>query len=350
MSLRLQFELVRGALELGVDLTVAAGETLALVGPNGAGKSTCLAAIAGLVAIARGCIALGDEVFDDGRRAAFVPPERRGIGSLFQDHLLFPHLSVLDNVAYGRRCRGARRAAAQAVAREWLARTGIAELAAARPRELSGGQAQRVALARALAADPRILLLDEPLAAVDAAARRALRRELAEHLRTFAGPRLVVTHDPVDAFALADRVAVLEGGRLVQVGAPAELGRGPRSRYVADFVGLNCFRGSVRGGVFALASGAHLVVVTPHDGPALATIHPRSVALFLARPQGSPRNCWQATIAAVEPAQGSVRIQLGGDVPLVAEVTAGSVEGLGLAPGGRVWVAVKATEIGVSAA
>jgi molybdate transport system ATP-binding protein len=347
MSLNLQFALSRGTLSLDVDLQVAAGETLALVGPNGAGKSSCLLAIAGLLHIDGGLIRLGDELLDGGPQGPFVPPERRGIGFLFQDHLLFPHLSVLDNVAYGLRARGRSQREARAQARAWLTRVGLADRAEVRPRELSGGQAQRVALARALAPEPRLLLLDEPLAAVDVSARQSLRRELREHLRTFAGPRLLVTHDATDAFVLADRIAVLEGGRIVQIGSAAEIGSRPRSRYVADLVGLNCFRGTVNEGLFTLANGGRLVVVSSHEGAALATAHPRTVALFLERPLGSPRNCWQAEVLAVEGALDSVRIQLGGEVPVVAEVTSGSVEGLGLCVGLRVWVAIKATEIRV---
>lgn len=347
MSLQLQFGLTRGSLSLDLALDVADGETLALVGPNGAGKSSCLLAIAGLLRIDRGHIAFGDERLDDGTQGAFVPPERRGVGFLFQDHLLFPHRTVEDNVAYGLRARGHSRREANEQAQRWLARVGLSDRGGVLPRELSGGQAQRVALARALASEPRVLLLDEPLAAVDVSARQSLRRVLREHLRSFAGPRLLVTHDATDAFALADRIAVLEAGRIVQVGSAAEIGSRPKSRYVADLVGLNCFRGTLHDGRLTLGSGAHLVVVSSHEGAALATAHPRTVALFLERPLGSPRNCWQAEVLAVEGAQGSVRIQLGGEIPVVAEVTEGSVEGLGLQVGTRVWVAIKATEIRV---
>lgn len=347
MSLQLQFGLARGTLSLDIDLEIADGETLALVGPNGAGKSSCLLAIAGLLRVDRGHLALGGERFDEAPPGAFVPTERRGVGFLFQDHLLFPHLSVLDNVAYGRRARGQSRRLANEVAQQWLARVGLGDRGGVLPHELSGGQAQRVALARALAAEPRVLLLDEPLAAVDVSARQSLRRVLREHLRAFAGPRLLVTHDATDAFVLADRIAVLEGGRIVQVGTAAEIGSRPKSRYVADLVGLNCFRGRLHGGRLTLENGAELVVVSSHEGPALATAHPRTVALFLERPLGSPRNCWQAEVVGVEAGHGSVRLQIGGPIPVVAEVTEGSVDGLGLRVGSQVWVAIKATEIGV---
>ncbi len=349
MSLRLSFALARGPLRLELDLQVADGETVALVGPNGAGKTTCLHAVAGLLRIDRGAIALDERVLDGGPSAPFVPPEQRSTGLVFQDHLLFPHRTVLDNTAYGLRARGVTRTAARAQANEWLQRVGLQDRAAARPRELSGGQAQRVALARALATEPRVLLLDEPLAAVDASARQQLRRDLRQHLATFSGPRLVVTHDPIDAFVLADRIAVLEQGRVVQVGTAAAITSQPRSRYTADLVGLNFFRGVVQDSVLELPSGGRLVVVTQHRGPAVATAHPRAIALFRERPEGSPRNTWQAPIEAIEPAQDSVRVRLGGDVPLVAEVTAGTIASMRLAPGQAVWIAIKATEVQVLA-
>ncbi len=350
MSLEANFTLQRGALALDVALHVAAGETLALVGPNGAGKSTLLAVLAGLLPAVHGRVVLDGRVLDDGEPRHFVAPEARGIGLSFQDHLLFPHLSAQDNVAFGLRARGVPRAAARATAREWLARVGIADLARRLPRTLSGGQAQRVALARALAPSPRLLLLDEPLAAVDASARLELRRELRAHLVSFVGPRVLVAHDALDAFALADRIAVLEDGRIVQVGTVAEICGRPRSRYTADLVGTNLLRGTVREGVLHLADGGTLVVPAEHQGPVIATVHPRAIALFRERPAGSPRNVWSAAIAAVEAAGDRMRVQLGGVVPLVAEVTPAAVAELGLARGGDVWVALKATEITIDPA
>ncbi|MCC6781335.1 MAG: ABC transporter ATP-binding protein [Planctomycetes bacterium] len=347
MTLALDFALRRGTLDLAIRLEVAPGETLALVGPNGAGKSSCLAAIVGIVGIARGHIALDGRLLDEGTRR--VPTEDRGIGCLFQEPLLFPHLSALDNVAFGLRAQGLARSAARARAREFLARVGLADCAAMRPRALSGGQAQRVALARALAPAPRVLLLDEPLAAVDASARIALRRELRDHLAAFAGPRILVTHDAIDALALADRLAVLEEGRLVQVDVPARICSAPGSRYVADLLGLNVFRGRLAHGVLQLEHGGQLVVVSELSGPAMATAHPRAIALFLEHPAGSPRNVWETRIAAIEPAIDRVRVRLEGPIPLVAELTHGAVDGLGLAPGRRVFAAIKATEIAVVA-
>jgi molybdate transport system ATP-binding protein len=286
-------------------------------------------------------------MLDGGPGSAVVPPELRGIGLVFQDHLLFPHMPALDNIAFGLRAQGLGRAAARAKALDWLGRVGLADHASALPRQLSGGQAQRVALARTLAANPAVLLLDEPLAAVDASARQQLRRDLGAHLRAFAGPRIVVTHDATDAFLLADRIAVLEQGRIVQVGTAAAISATPRSRYVADLIGLNFFRGSIRGGALHLQNGAQLVVVSAHEGPAVATLHPRAVALFHERPAGSPRNTWQAPIEALEPSLDSVRVRLGGPAPLVAEVTSGTVDTMGLRPGMLIYLAIKATEVHV---
>jgi molybdate transport system ATP-binding protein len=345
VSLRANFALERGSLALDVDLSVREGETLALVGPNGAGKSTCLHVVAGLLAIGRGRIAHGDLVLDGGPGGPFVPPEERGVGFVFQDRLLFPHMTALDNVAFGLRSRGRSARAARGIASEWLERVGMSGQAGAKPAALSGGQAQRVALARALATSPRILLLDEPLAAVDASARVELRRELRAHLADFAGVRILVAHDAVDTFALADRVAVLEAGRVVQVDAVLDIGRRPRSRYVADLIGINCFAGTVRGGVIHLPSGAELVASTSVEGPALVTVHPRAIALYGARPAGSPRNVWPAPVVAVEPALSCYRVQVGGRLPLVVEVTHDAVRDMRMEPGSEVWIALKATEV-----
>src|SRR5438067_10242085 len=242
MSLQAQLQARVGSFDLDVDLTIAPGEVVALLGPNGAGKTSVLRALAGLLAIDAGRIALDGIVLEEPANAIRVPVEQRPIGVVFQDYLLFPHLTVLENVAFGLRARGVGARDARVTAGSWLDRLGVAEYAQARPRTLSGGQAQRVALARALAIDPRLLLLDEPLAALDASSRGAVRRDLKRHLASFAGIRIVITHDPLEAVALADRLVILERGRVVQTGSPAEVTQHPRSRYVADLVGVNLFR------------------------------------------------------------------------------------------------------------
>ncbi|MDQ4069977.1 MAG: ABC transporter ATP-binding protein, partial [Actinomycetota bacterium] len=244
MRLRAEVGVRLGSLDLDVVLDASPEEVVAVVGPNGAGKSTLLRALAGLVRLDRGRVVLGDRLLADAPTNTHVGPEHRGAAVVFQDSLLFPHLTALDNVAYGLRARGAARGDARRRAAEWLARVGIGEdHLRSRPGQLSGGQAQRVALARALATEPDLLLLDEPLSAADAGAKGQLRRVLREQLAASGAVRLLVTHDPVDAMALAERLVVVEGGRVTQQGPITEVTTRPRSAWVAQLVGLNLFRG-----------------------------------------------------------------------------------------------------------
>jgi molybdate transport system ATP-binding protein len=345
MSLRAELHLTRGTLELHAVIEARAGETVALVGRNGAGKTTLLLALAGLVPLERGLVILDDEVLDDTSAGTRVPTERRRVGLLFQDYLLFQHMSIAENVAFGLRVNNMSRRDARSAAHEWLERMGLASYADERPPSLSGGQAQRVALARALAPDPRLLLLDEPLAAVDAMARAPLRRSLIAHLGQFAGARIVVTHDPVEAVLLGHRIVVLEHGRVVQTGTAEELRRQPRSDYVAELFGLNLWRGTSRDGLVMLESGLELVVPEAPAGQVLVSVSPRAVALHGAHPEGSPRNAWEGTVASAEPDHDVVRVRLEGVVPVTALVTAAAATELGLVEGARVWAAIKATEI-----
>lgn len=347
MSLQAKLHLCRGSLELSLAFEVEDGETLALLGPNGAGKSTALQAIAGLIPIDSGAIVNRGRTFDAPDQGAFLPPEQRRVGFVFQEGLLFPHLDVRRNLLYGPRCRGMSRARARGLVEPWVERLDLGELLDRRPESLSGGQIQRVALARALAADPDILLLDEPLSAVDASGRLELRRVLREHLDAFGGVCLLVAHDARDAMALADRVAVLEDGGLTQTGTVEAICAHPRSPYVADLVGLNAVVGDLESGELRTPSGAVLRVASGLEGRALATVHPRAVALFGAKPEGSPRNVWRAPVASIEPAVDRIRVRLEGPIPLVAEVTGAARDDLGLRPGTEVWIAVKATEIRV---
>jgi molybdate transport system ATP-binding protein len=256
---------------------------------------------------------------------------------------------VADNVAFGLRTRGTRRAAARATAGQWLARVGLADLGDRRPAELSGGQAQRAALARALIGEPRLLLLDEPLSALDARTRLTVRAELRRHLADFAGSTVLVTHDPVDAMALADRVVVLEDGRVVQAGTPAEINRAPRTDYVARLVGLSLLAGHGSGRSVLLETGGEVAVAEETSGPVFAAVRPESVALYLSRPEGSPRNVWPVRLVGATPHGAVVRCDLAGDVPLVADVTERAFAELGLAPGAQVWATVKASEVAVYA-
>ena len=338
-----------GELDLAVAVDVGDGEVVALLGPNGAGKSTVLRAVAGLQPVDEGRITLGDTVLDDPAAGVLVPPSDRPVGLVFQDYLLFPRLSVLDNVAFGLRARGAGRAEARAAAARWLDRVGLASMAGARPAALSGGQAQRVALARALATEPQVLLLDEPLAALDARARVHVRAELRRHLRTFAGVRLLVTHDPVDALVLADRLVILEHGRVTQEGTTADVARRPRSAYVAELVGVNLLTGAAAGEhTVRLASGAELVVADPLPAADVAVaVRPQAVALHRHRPEGSARNAWPASVVDLEADHDRVRVQLAGPVAIVAEVTPAAVAELALVPGAEVWASVKAVDLAV---
>jgi molybdate transport system ATP-binding protein len=347
MSLEAAVGLALGRLNLEVELEVGTGELVVLLGPNGAGKTTLLRALAGLLALDRGRVVLDGAVLEDTRTHTWVPTERRPIGFVFQDYLLFPHLSALENVAFGLRARGLGRAEARRRAAAWLDRVGLAAHAGARPRALSGGQAQRVALARAMVAEPRLLLLDEPLAALDAATRTEVRRDLRRQLAAFDGTRLLVTHDPLEAMALADRLVVVEGGRVTQTGSPTQVSQRPRSRYVAELVGVNLYRGRADGAAVELAGGGRLIAAGDHRGEVFAAVHPRAVALHRRLPEGTPRNVLAGTADTLDVVGDRVRVRVAGRVPIVAEVTPAAVGELHLADGGPVWASVKATEVTV---
>ena len=336
-----------GALDLAVDLTVDE-EIVAILGPNGAGKTTLLRILAGLEPIDDGRVTVEGTVWDDPTGKVFLPPERRPVGMVFQDYLLFPFLTARENIAFPLRSRGVAKRDARARADDWLARVDLADRSDAKPRELSGGQAQRVALARALVSDPRLLLLDEPLAALDAGARIEIRRELRRHLADAPGARLIVTHDAVDASVLADRVVVLEEGRVAQEGTMTEIARHPRSEYVADLVGLNFFRGTARDGVVNLERGGEIVVADQSvAGDVYVAFHPRAVTLSLRASEGSARNRWAGTVTDVDTHSDRMRIGIDGPVPLAAEVTLEAASELDLTPGRLVVAAVKATEVRV---
>jgi len=344
--LRADIQLQLGALDLAVALEAAPGEVVAVLGPNGAGKTTLLRAIAGLTPIANGSVVLDGVVLEDTAKGTYVPTERRPIGVVFQSYLLFPHLSAIDNIAFGLRARGRGREAL-AIARRWLERMDLGAYADAKPAVLSGGQAQRVALARALATDPRLLLLDEPLAALDASTRVNVRRDLKRDLTQFAGVRVLVTHDPLEAIALADRLVILEGGRILQSGTATDVTQRPRSRYVADLVGVNLLRGYASGGHIAVEGGGVLTAMEGADGDVFAVVHPRNVALYRSEPEGTPRNVWSGRIIALDQQGDRVRVTVSGPPRLVAEVTAAAVRELRLAEGGEVWVSLKAAEVEV---
>ncbi|MFJ3360975.1 ABC transporter ATP-binding protein [Streptomyces anthocyanicus] len=329
----------RGGFRLDVALSAAPGDVVALLGPNGAGKTTALRALAGLVPLSDGHLRL------DGAELDRTPPESRPVGVVFQDYLLFPHLTALDNVAFGPRCRGATKAQARTQAAAWLERLGIAGHAAAKPRRLSGGQAQRVALARALATRPRLLLLDEPLAALDARTRLDVRAQLRRHLADFEAVAVLVTHDPLDAMVLADHLVVVEDGHVVQEGTPSHIARRPRTDYIAHLVGLNLYRGRAEGHTVRLEGGPAITTTEELTGPAFVAFPPSAVTLHRERPTGSSaRNVWRCEVAGLETHGDQIRADLTGDLPLAADLTTLAAAELDLHPGATVWAAVKATQ------
>jgi molybdate transport system ATP-binding protein len=346
MSLDATVQIALGTLRLDVVLHAAEGETVAILGPNGAGKTTILRALAGLAPIDRGKIALDGVTLDDGN-GVFVPPERRPVGVVFQSYLLFPHLDVLDNVAFGLRSRGVARREARARAKVALEHVALADVGSSKPSEISGGQAQRVALARAVATEPRLLLLDEPLAALDQTARGAVRRDLRRQLGSFTGVRILVTHDPLDAAALADRLVILEHGAVVQEGTFSDVSARPRSKYVADLVGVNLFRGRGERDAIRLESGAVLTAPDAGIDDVFAVVHPRAISLFRERPSGSPRNVSPGRVEHIELLGDRVRVRTSGEIPLVAEITPAALQELALVEGDTVWTAMKATDVAV---
>lgn len=334
----------RDRFRLDLHLTAAPGEVLALLGPNGAGKTTALRALAGLTPLTAGALTLDGQALEDPRRRLRTPPEDRPVGVVFQDYLLFPHLTALENVAFGLRCQGVPKAEARARAADWLARMGLAEHSGAKPRRLSGGQAQRVALARALATRPRLLLLDEPLAALDARTRLDVRASLRRHLADFAAVAVLVTHDPLDAMVLADRLVVVEEGRIVQEGTPADISRRPRTDYIASLVGLNLYQGRADGHTVRLDGGATITTTEHLTGPVFVAFPPTAVTLHRDRPDSSARNLWRAEVTGLESHGDQIRVALTGDLPLLADLTTLAVADLGLHPGSTVWATLKATQ------
>ena len=334
------------------DLTLDDGDVLAVLGPNGAGKSTLLSLIAGLLRPDVGRIELGDTVVTDTATGVFVPPHARGVALLAQEALLFPHMSVVANVGYAPRCKGSSRSSARAVARRWLEAVDAVHLADRRPAQLSGGQAQRVAVARALAAEPRVLLLDEPMSALDVSAAPAVRGLLRTILRADRRTAVIVTHDLLDALAVANKVVIVEGGRIVERGPVREVLTAPRSEFAARIAGVNLISGVVvEPGVIRTSWGA--TVSGSGDAEvntsAVALFQPAAVSVHLDPPHASPRNVIRATIAELDINGNTVRIR-GADQPdgstgLSADITAAAAADLDLAPGQDVYFVVKAQEV-----
>ncbi|BBX22746.1 molybdenum import ATP-binding protein ModC [Mycolicibacter terrae] len=342
---------------LDVQVSVAAGEVLAVLGPNGAGKSTVLHVIAGLLRPDAGMVQLGDRVLTDTGAGVHVATQDRRVGLLLQDPLLFPHLSVAANVAFGphSRRRFGRRRRNRAAAAPWLRAVGAADLADRKPRRLSGGQAQRVAIARALAAEPDVLLLDEPLAGLDVAAAAAVRTVLRDVITTARRTTVLVTHDLLDVFGLADRVLVLESGRVAEIGGTAEVLAAPRSRFGARIAGFNLVAGVIDSDGMLRTEWGDRWHGTAGDGlaagrPAVAVSTPQAVAVYREPPPlGSPRNLIEVTVADLQSRGSAIQVR-GVDQPdgtpgLAADITADAAAELRLAPGEVVWFGVKAQEV-----
>jgi molybdate transport system ATP-binding protein len=352
MTLHAEVLVEREGFTLDAALDAEGGSTVALLGPNGSGKSTFVRALAGLEATDEARIVL------NGADLSALPPQRRPIGVVFQDLRLFPRLSAVENAAFPLRACGRSRAGARTRARELLATLGVPTgRMDARPANLSGGEAQRVALARSLIAEPALLLLDEPTSSLDVRARADLRPLIRSTLAAFPGVRVLVTHDPVEAMTLADRLVILEEGHTTQVGTPAEIRQAPRSSYVADLVGLNLYAGRLEPldeGAGSLETGEGRLVVawpvgeprTHHLDGVTATLRPADVVLHTTRPEGgSARNLLHGPIAALSIEGERARVRIASAPPVVAEITLGSVARLGLHEGAWVWASCKAVEL-----
>jgi molybdate transport system ATP-binding protein len=355
MTLELDVTVRRDSFALSVQLSVGAGEIVAVLGRNGAGKSTLLGVLAGLLRPSTGRISLNGRVLTDVAAGVHVLPHLRGIGLLAQDPLLFPHLTVAANVAFGPRSRGVSRAAAGELVARLLSDVDASAFASRRPGQLSGGQAQRVAVARALAAAPDLLLLDEPLAALDVDAAPALRTMLRRVLRDSGRTALLVTHDPLDALVLADRVVVLSDGEIVEQGETRAVLSRPRTAFTARIAGLDLVSGvfgpsGLTVGDFVISG--HVPAPIAEGAPAVAVFAPAAVAVHVAPPGGSPRNVFGAVVGGLEPHGDLIRLRASRAVDgpswvdgLAADLTAAAVADLGLEPGVRVWLAVKAAEV-----
>lgn len=357
----LRLRAVAAERRLDVEFSVAAGEVLAVLGPNGAGKSTVLHVIAGLLRPDHAVVRLGDRILTDTAAGIHVPTHDRRVGLLLQDALLFPHMSVAANVAFGPHSRRARlrsaRAAQRATALGWLREVDAERFADRKPRQLSGGQAQRVAIARALAAEPDVLLLDEPLAGLDVAAAAAIRTVLRKVVTRIGCAAILVTHDLLDVFTLADRVLVLESGTVAEIGPVPDVLTAPRSHFAARIAGINLVNGTVdRDGSLVARSGDRWYAAPRERGDlvspeqdAIAVFPPTVVAVYRDQPHGSPRNAVEVTVAEMD-IRGSAVLVRGAQQPdgapgLAAEITADAASELRLTPGDRVWFSVKAHEV-----
>lgn len=348
MSLDSHIIASRGTFQVDIPLHAESGSVVALLGPNGSGKTTSIDAIAGLLPLDSGHVRVSGRTWGDAHTD--LAPQERSCGLVAAQHLLFPHLTALDNVAFGPRSRGMRRAPARARAQAELDALGIGQLGERKPSGLSQGQSQRAALARALATDPAVLLLDEPLSALDPTTRAEVRAVLRHRLDGFAGVTVLVTHDPLDALTLASQLVFIEDGRIVQEGSPSEVIARPRDPYVAHVVGLNLYAGQPLDATTVRTELGPIVTVgVEHSGASWVAFPPSAVSLFPEHPEGSPRNSFPTRVTSIDVLGQLARVRL--TTPegnsIVAEITTTSVAQLRLQTGTEVWATVKATEVSV---
>ena len=364
-GLQVDISVRRSQFDVCVAFDVAPGESLAVLGPNGAGKSTVLAVLAGLLLPDRGVVTSNGRVLTRrglGEHSVQIAAEHRRVGLMGQDPLLFPHLTAEQNVAFGPRAQHVSKSSAEAAAREWLMRMGLSDFAHRRPAQLSGGQRQRVALARALAAEPDVVLLDEPLGALDVGTAPEIRQTLRTHLRDGGVTSILVTHDVVDAAVLTDRMLVMSEGRIVESGPTAELLATPRSSFGALLAGLNLARGRVVSGTPPDSDGRSSVVVSVGGGlqitgyadhalsagaEVLALFPPAAVVVGLTESRSSAQNRWRATITDIQAGPSTVRLRASGPIETGVDVTPAAVADLDLRPGQDVVLSVKAGEVRV---
>ena len=340
MSLEAQIRVALPPFEEQLDLSVGDGEVVAVLGPNGSGKSTLLRTLAGIQPLSGGRISLDGTIVDDPSLGILVAPGLRSCGLVFQDHLLFPHLNIIDNVAFGPRSRGMTKSLSTERARHWLDRLSVADQAGSRPSTLSGGQSQRVALARALVTEPRLLLLDEPTAALDVTQRSLIRSELRAHLGTFGGACIIVTHDPLEAAAVADRLVILEAGRLVQTGTFADVHRRPLTPFIAELMGRNLLRGEAVGGSLPLSGGPVLVAANNTHGARHAVVSPSDIVLSSERPTDATVAAWSTTVVDVALQGDCARVRLGSPDGVAALVPIADLAARHLTHGAAVWASV----------
>lgn len=340
-----------GRFEVACELAVEAGKAVALVGASGAGKTTVLRALAGLVHPQSGRVSCDGACWYDADRGIFLTPQDRSCGMVFAEYALFRHMSALENVCFGLRALGSGRAMAQTKARELMVLFDIESLASRRASTLSSGEMQRVAIARALATSPQVLLLDEPLSAVDVERRAPIRASILRHIEEAGIAIVVVTHDPIEALLFARDLIVMEGGAVVQRGRAPDLRERPKSRYVAAFAGVNLYEGMAKpetGGISTVAvNGAELAVIGRWEGRVAIVVDPDAVVLSKDKPRSSARNCLEGPVVQAYAEGNAVRVSIASTPPVIARISQKSAAELDVKPGAFLYASFKAGEVRV---